>query len=93
MKLGTVADSDGKIIEGKLMFFCPGCGYEHFVNTNRNGHVFNGDFDKPTFTPSVLVHGQHRCHSFITEGKIKYLNDCSHQLAGQTITLPEVHDA
>lgn len=29
-----------------------------------------------------------RCHSFITDGMIQYLNDCSHSLGGQTIPLP-----
>lgn len=30
------------------------------------------------------------CHSFITDGKIQYLSDCTHELAGQTIELPEI---
>jgi hypothetical protein len=30
------------------------------------------------------------CHSFITDGKIQYLNDCTHHLRGQTIELPEL---
>lgn len=30
------------------------------------------------------------CHSFVTDGKIQYLNDCTHALAGQTIDLPPV---
>ncbi|PPC99500.1 MAG: ammonia monooxygenase [Methylotenera sp.] len=29
------------------------------------------------------------CHSFVTDGKIQYLGDCTHELAGQTIELPE----
>lgn len=29
------------------------------------------------------------CHSFITNGKIQYLGDCTHQLGGQTIELPD----
>lgn len=28
------------------------------------------------------------CHSYVTDGKIQYLNDCSHDLKGQTIELP-----
>jgi len=28
------------------------------------------------------------CHSFITDGRIQYLGDCTHSLAGQTIELP-----
>jgi hypothetical protein len=27
------------------------------------------------------------CHSFVTDGKIQYLSDCTHELAGQTIDL------
>lgn len=30
------------------------------------------------------------CHSFVRDGKIQYLNDCTHELAGQTIDLPEM---
>lgn len=30
------------------------------------------------------------CHTFVTDGKIIYLPDCSHAFAGQTIDLPDV---
>lgn len=30
------------------------------------------------------------CHSFVTDGKIKFLNDCTHALAGQVVELPEI---
>lgn len=33
-----------------------------------------------------------RCHSFIVAGKIQFLDDCSHALAGQTVPLPEWTD-
>jgi len=29
------------------------------------------------------------CHSFVTDGKIQFLSDCTHALAGQTIDLPD----
>lgn len=29
------------------------------------------------------------CHSFVTDGRIQYLGDCTHALAGQTIDLPD----
>lgn len=32
----------------------------------------------------------HVCHSFVTDGKIQYLDDCTHQYKGQTIELPEM---
>lgn len=28
------------------------------------------------------------CHSFVRDGKIQFLNDCSHHLAGHTVDLP-----
>ena len=28
------------------------------------------------------------CHSFVTEGQIQFLSDCTHSLAGQTVPLP-----
>jgi hypothetical protein len=28
------------------------------------------------------------CHSFVTDGKIHFLDDCSHELKGQTVDLP-----
>lgn len=30
------------------------------------------------------------CHSFVTDGQIQFLGDCSHALAGQTVPLPEL---
>lgn len=29
------------------------------------------------------------CHSFITDGKIEFLSDSTHALAGKTVPLPE----
>jgi hypothetical protein len=29
------------------------------------------------------------CHSFVTDGRIQFLGDCTHALAGQTIDLPD----
>lgn len=30
-----------------------------------------------------------QCHSFVTDGRIQFLDDCSHALAGQTVDLPD----
>lgn len=47
--------------------------------------------DKPTFTPSLLIQNPAKqCHSWVTDGKIQFLNDCAHALAGKTVDLPEV---
>lgn len=77
---------------------CPGCGNAHYVKINdqhdQSGGAWgwNGSMDSPTFTPSVLTWGgypERRCHSFVTDGKIRFLNDCTHPLKGQTIEIPE----
>jgi hypothetical protein len=59
--------------------------------------TFNGDFEKPTFSPSLNTwYGGsdgvplHRCHSFIRDGRIEFLGDCTHALAGKTVDLPEI---
>jgi hypothetical protein len=100
-------------------FKCPGCGDRHVLPVGPgNGEVharwsFNGDIDRPTFTPSVLAQGNklvhdadgewtgewekdasgrlipYVCHSFVTDGHIQFLGDCTHELAGQTVDLPE----
>lgn len=108
---------------GCLGFWCPGCSEEHVVRLVQTGTpggwTFSGDYDKPTFAPSVLVTGGHfvswreagspcwctynaaeiaaglepapfkckRCHSFVRDGQIQFLPDCSHALAGQTVEL------
>ena len=75
---------------------CPGCGMHHSL-TEEWG--FNGDFEKPTFTPSLHCswptgYGDDPtpkiCHSFIRDGQIQYLGDCTHDLAGQTVELPDL---
>lgn len=32
------------------------------------------------------------CHSFIRDGKIQFLSDCTHHLAGKTVDLPDIQD-
>lgn len=55
--------------------------------------TWNGDTDKPTLHPSILTRGGERdarCHSFVQDGKVKFLRDCEHELAGQTVDLLDV---
>jgi len=85
--------------DNKICFICPGCNQEHQITT---AWQYNQDPINPTFTPSVLVRGGRSkantpphdtelfvCHSFIENGFIKYLADCTHALANQTVLLPE----
>lgn len=75
-------------------FQCPACKCAHFIQTNplfRPCCGFNGDVNNPTVTPSIKVNlgSGGVCHSFVTEGMIKYCTDCTHDMAGQTVELPE----
>lgn len=65
---------------------------------------FDGNIELPTFTPSMRVYDpakrskdgtesipeRTRCHYFLTGGAIQFLGDCSHDLKGQTIPLPDL---
>lgn len=101
----------------RLLFWCPGCEEYHAVmigEGSRPRWTFNGDFERPTLVPSILVRSGHYvdgkkdcwctyeerlgrpspfhcrvCHSFVRDGSIQFLNDCTHALAGKTVPLTE----
>lgn len=112
-----------------LSYYCQGCKSNHTIKTKGNGAWgWNGDVDKPVFTPSVLstsghyVSGQpqppdcficnehaahpeedhggykcRRCHTFVgcngaQPGEVIFLGDCTHELAGQVLPLPDLPD-
>lgn len=65
--------------------------------------TFNGSMERPTFAPSLLVrwtfteeeHGfteKHVCHSFIRDGRIQFLGDCTHDKKGLTVPLADVEE-
>lgn len=86
---------------GRLVWRCPGCKRAHGIATGDGpGHRWgwNGDVAAPTFTPSVLVRYDGAdagtdgappavCHSFVTDGQMRFLGDCTHALAGQTVPI------
>jgi hypothetical protein len=63
---------------------------------------FDGNVDAPTFQPSMNIrigpfpaHGDKPermsvCHYFLHAGRILYLGDCTHELVGQTVDLPDI---
>ena len=88
---------------GLVAFMCPGCDTLHQVRHQADGGkpcwTWDGSFDAPTFSPSVLVRwpdpdnpGKNVavCHSFVRAGRIQFLADCTHALAGQTVDLPDM---
>lgn len=108
--------------DGRYIFHCPGCDEYHVVYSKEASPEcqpqwdFNGDLERPTFSPSLLyrtghfVKGQPQppncrhcndpdfigtrvctvCHSFMRDGKIEFLSDCTHHLAGKTVDMAEV---
>lgn len=85
----TLNDPDAGV---SYWMWCPGCDDAVRIT---NGWDWNGDLERPTFTPSILTEGgPHgiRCHSFLTDGVWNYLGDCTHAMAGQSmpmVALPE----
>lgn len=107
-------------VEGNgLTYWCQGCEQPHTINHGNGGWTWNGNVEKPTFSPSVLVTGGHyaagwkgpdcwcnfaqrhpeagptnfkcgRCHTFIRDGMVQFLGDCTHKFAGQTLPLPDL---
>lgn len=96
MKLLQIPIADGS--GNDFMFYCQGCRENHVFTcrTERRPNVpnwqFDGNLDKPTFTPSLhyLSNGETRCHLFVRDGKIQYLDDCPHALKGQTVDIPDL---
>lgn len=80
-----------------LIVKCPGCGGFHQIwigDGSGPRWQFNGDFDHPTFSPSLLVRAHddedgedYICHSFIRDGHWEFLSDCTHSLAGQRVPM------
>ena len=73
-----------------LETFTPGAGL-------TSNWVTTGPVVVPTISPSILVrwdegdeHKPQICHSYVRDGRIQFLGDCTHALAGKTVDLPEV---
>jgi hypothetical protein len=95
-------------IDKRIMHWCPGCDEAHGIRVEGEGRpkwTFNGNYDKPTFWPSIRCFTtqtkddagntlpcpiEHTtCHYFIKEGKIEFCGDSPHALKGQTVELPD----
>ncbi len=69
---------------GGHVFWCPGCECAHTIDDRW---TYNGNVQQPTIRASVLMVGDPRCHLVVTDGRIKYLGDSSHALAGKTVDM------
>lgn len=95
------------LTNGRYYLFCPGCYEQSKAANldegegcwllaslhcfSANIHSFNGDMEKPTLSPSLLVswsdRTQYCCHSYVQDGTIRFLDDCTHGMKGQTVEL------
>lgn len=110
----------------QLSFMCPACETWHTVHYGQSMNprwTWNGDLDKPTLSPSLLVQAIRsnltddewkeydnlaaqckdsqvlfdskfgvRCHSFVKDGSIQFLSDCTHAFANSTLAIPNWED-
>lgn len=124
--MGALSNILRNAADGRLTWWCPGCNGPHQIAHGAGDGPrwgWNGDVERPTFTPSVLVTWDepanlydkaamerdiaeanrrreageqnvrvplaHKvCHSFVVDGQMQMLSDCTHSLAGQTVPIP-----
>jgi hypothetical protein len=92
-----VAEAEHKGGGKSYLFRCPGCQENHAFYVGQPGLPswdYNSNEEKPTFSPSLLVRydgadKQYVCHSFVRDGMIQFLGDCTHELANQTVEIPD----
>lgn len=60
----------------------------HYAAHYKEGHGCWCDKDKDADWPFKCT----ICHSFVTDGRIQFLGDCTHDLAGQTVDLPDIKE-
>lgn len=88
-------------VDGGYSHWCPACQAMHFIRTEPDEDwkgapmwTFDGNVDRPTFTPSVSITwgdqpGSRRCHYNITAGEIVFHGDCTHNpMKGTTVPMP-----
>ncbi len=73
--------------EAWWVFHCPGCEEIHQFDPRWTR---SGPKSSPTFSPSLVtkvnVQGD-VCHLYVREGRIQFLDDSHHELAGQTVPM------
>lgn len=75
----------------RVYFHCPGCDTLHAFSPYQ-WQFFNWDMNKPTVRESIMVNRDlpSQCHSFITDGFIRFESDSKNILAGQNVELPDL---
>lgn len=84
-------------------YWCPGCNALHGIaiapDKQENGASwsFTGTLECPTYAPSQLTKWKRGdtefcCHTFIRNGQIEFLGDCTHELKGKTVPMVPLPD-
>jgi hypothetical protein len=84
-----------------LYFECPAqnCGNVRVPLDGEPHWNWNGSLDKPTITPSVKIQWDfgeepnrthNICHFNVIDGVLHFCADCTHELKGQKIPMPDV---
>lgn len=87
-----------------FVHYCEGCKDLHYIYTKMKNNLgcrwsFNGNMEKPSVTPSVHYKAEDKdpewpllmvCHYILTDGVLNYCGDCTHELAGKSVPLPEI---
>lgn len=81
-------------------FLCPACGV-HYLPKGA-GWVFDGNVNSPTIAPALVevvnspahpdyIEGEPTsvCSLTVTAGQITFHEDCTHELAGQTVAMED----
>lgn len=80
-----------------------GIGINPTKQENGAGWDFSGTMECPTYSPSQLCRynqwtghntlpKEFVCHTFIRQGQIEFLSDCTHAMKGKTVPLPPLPD-
>ena len=82
-----------------LSLYCPGCKMDHaaFLKGFKITWTWNKSLDNPTIRPSLKItwpspKGEKQCHVVITNGKLHFCKDCTHELKGHIIPMTNVND-
>ncbi len=87
----TRMDNDGK----ELSWVCfHDIGLKMDIALPLTHWTWNGDTEKPTVNPSALSDDGmgNISHLFIRDGKLVYLNDCTHELKGKTVDMVDIEN-
>ena len=86
-----------------IVFWCPGCKMAHrIVVDSPDGWTWNEAtlsmwpsllvYDRKKFDETGKIVDLPRCHSFIRDGVWEFLGDCTHELAGQKVSMVPLPD-